>query len=72
MHSHELVYNTSGNTMFSACKNCGMSAKVKMQGTMTERKGMVYRNHQAKAKLYGHLMASLCVKEPVAMVFPLI
>ena len=69
---HKLTYNAVGNKMFAVCDNCGASASVKMSGRMTERKGMVYDQTAAKAKLYGHLMASKCFKETVPAIFPLI
>lgn len=72
MHVHELKFNAVGNTMFAACDKCGVSAKVKMNGSMTERKGMVYRHHEARAKLYAHLMASVCVQQPIPSAFPLV
>jgi hypothetical protein len=69
---HKLSYNVVGSKMFAVCDTCGASARVKMSGHMTERKGMVYDQHHAKAKLYAHLMASKCFKEPVPAIFPLI
>lgn len=72
LHAHELKFNAVGSTMFAVCDKCGASAKVKMSGTMTERKGMVYRHHAARAKLYAHLMASTCSAQPVLTVFPMV
>ena len=69
---HKLTYKVVGNKMFAACDTCGASASVKMGGRMTERHGMVYDHDSARAKLYGHLMASVCSKEPVPSIFQLV
>lgn len=62
--THKVSFHTNGNMMYGICDDCGASAKVKMTGKMTERKGMQYHTYMARLMLQKHFSKSHCQEQP--------